>query len=110
MHERHVREQQQHGEAACRTERSPWFGVYDGLATTIPGVRPPVQAFLQRRAPPNIRRARGLVADVARTEREPSTLSDASYVRLGIAPGGRLQSHKVLLSVLRSRPAPSDVR
>jgi hypothetical protein len=109
MDERNVRGQQQHGEAAC-TEQSPAFIVDDWLAATIPGVRPRVQLFLQPCTPGHIRRARCLIAYLARSERDPSTLSDAFYVRVGFALAGRLHVHKILLSILRSRPTLSALR
>jgi hypothetical protein len=110
MDERSVRGQQQHGEAACKTEESRSFTVDERLAATIPGVRPRVRFLLRLRIPRRIRRARGLFAYLVRTERDPSALSDVFYVRVGFALAGRLHAHKMLLSLLRSHPAPSDFR
>jgi hypothetical protein len=110
MDERNLRGQQQHGEAACKTEESPSFTVDDRLVATIPGVRPRVRLFLQPCAPGRTRRARRLIPYLARTERAPSTVYDAFYVRVGFALAGRLHVHKSLLSVLRSRTARRDLR
>ena len=63
-----------------------------------------------RNAPRRIRRTRDLVAYVARAELHASTLSDALHVPVGIATEERLWSHRVVLAVLRSRPAPSDLQ
>src|SRR5258708_27673133 len=96
MDERNVRRQQQHGEAACKTGESPSFTVDDRLAATIPGVRPRVQLLLQLRTPGRIRRARGLFAYFARTERDPSTRSDAFSVLVGVALAGRRPAPQIL--------------
>jgi hypothetical protein len=108
MDERSVRGRQE-GEAAYNAAESPPFSVDDRLAATIPGVPLRVQSLLRRRTPGCIRRARGRFAYLARTERDASTLSDASYPSAGFALGGRLPSHNIVLS-LRLRRAPSDVR
>src|SRR5580658_2100654 len=91
MQDRSVRGQPQHGEAAC-TEEIPSFIVDDWLAATLSGVRPRLQLRLQLRTPGPIRRARGLFAYLARTERDPSTRSDAFYARVSFAPAGRLRA------------------
>jgi hypothetical protein len=100
MQERSVRGQQQHSEAAC-TEESSAFTVEDRLAATIPMVRARGQLFLQPCTSGRIRRARRLIGYLARTERDPSTLYDAFYVRVGFAPVGRLRADKIRVSPLK---------
>ena len=63
----------------------------------------------RRNTPRRIRRARALVANVARAERLESTLFDALHVPVRIAPEERLRSHRVVLAARRSRLAPSDL-
>jgi hypothetical protein len=101
MNERSGRGQQQRGEAACKTEESPSFTVDERLAATLSGVRARVQLGHQLRTPGPIRRARGLFAYLARSERDPSTLYDAFYARVGFAPAGRLRAHKIRVSLLK---------
>ena len=78
--------------------------VDDRLAATVPGVRPRVQLLLELRSAGRIGRMRGLFAYLARTRCPPSTLADAFYVRVGVALGGRLPRHKILLSLLPPTP------
>jgi len=96
MDERNVRGQQEEGGAACKPEASHSFTVDDRLAAPIPGVGPRVQLLLQLRTPGHIRRARGLLAYLAR-KRDPSTPSDAFHVRVGfaLAQGGLVWSGAV---------------
>jgi hypothetical protein len=81
------------------------LAVDDRLAASIPGVRPRVQLLLELRTAGRIRRARGLFAYLARTNRDPSALTDAFYVRVGNALAGRLPVHRILLSLLSPAPA-----
>jgi hypothetical protein len=81
--------------------------VDDRLAAAVPGVRPRVRLLFQLRTPGRIRRARGLFAYLARTDREPSALADDFYVRVGLALAGRLSAHKILLSLLSPHCTPS---
>jgi hypothetical protein len=101
MNELRGRGQPQRGEVACKTEESPSFTVDERLVATLSGLRARVQLRLQLRAPGPIRRARGLFAHLARTERYPSTLSDAFYARVGFAPAERLRAHKIRVSLLK---------
>jgi hypothetical protein len=79
--------------------------VDDRLAAAVPGVRPRVRLLFQLRTPGRIRRARGLFAYLARTERDPSALVDDFYVRVGLALAGRLPAHKILISLLKQSAA-----
>jgi hypothetical protein len=96
-----------------RSRRRPRLFVFrtltvdDRLAAAVPGVRPRVRLLFQLRRHGRIRRARGLFAYLARTERDPSALADDFYVRVGFALAGRLRSHKILLSLLSPTRAPS---
>jgi hypothetical protein len=79
--------------------------VDDRLAATVPGVRPRVRLLLEVRSAGRVRRMRGLFAYLTRTGCPPSALADAFYVRVGVALGGRLPRHKILLSLLPSTPS-----
>jgi hypothetical protein len=81
--------------------------VDDRLAAWVPGVRPRVQLLFQMHTPKRIERVRGLFAYLARTGRDPSTLAEDFYVRVGAVLAGRLPSHKILLSLLPQPPAPA---
>jgi hypothetical protein len=74
--------------------------VDDRLAASVPGVSPRVRLLLHLRTVGRIRRARGLFAYLARTRRDPSSLPDAFYLRVGAVLAGRLPAHKVLPSLL----------
>jgi hypothetical protein len=78
--------------------------VDDRLAAKVPGVRPRVQLLLELHTAGRIRRGRGLFGYLARTNRDPSVLSDAFYLRVGAVLGGRLPAHKILLSLLSAPP------
>jgi hypothetical protein len=108
MNERNVRGQRER-EPASKTRESPSFTSDDRLVETTPGVRARVQSLPRLRSLGPIRCARGLFAGFNRMERAPLPLSDAFFVRIGFVLTETLPSHKVRL-LLRSRPAPSDVR
>jgi hypothetical protein len=76
------------------------LAVDDRLAATVPGVRPKVRLLLELRTAGRIRRVRALFAYLLRTNRNPSSLTDGFYVRVGILLAGRLPAHKILLSLL----------
>ena len=82
--------------------------VDDRLAATVPGVFPRVRLLVELHTPLRIRRARGLLAYLARTRRDPSALSDGFYVRVGVALAGRLAEPEILRSFLSPPRAPSD--
>ena len=84
--------------------------VDDRLAATVPGVRPRVRLLLEVRSAGRIRRMRSLFAYLTRTDCPPSDLADAFYVRVGVALGGRLPRHKILLSLLPATPSSSGCR
>jgi hypothetical protein len=73
------------------------------LAATVPGV-PRVRLLMEARSAGRIRRMRGLFAYLDRTSCPPSALADAFFVRVGVALGGRLPRHKILLSLLPGTP------
>jgi hypothetical protein len=81
--------------------------VDDRHAATVPGVRPRVRLLLELRTPGRIRRGRALFKFLARTSRDPSTLPDAFYFRVGAVLGGRLPAHTILRSLLSTHPASS---
>jgi hypothetical protein len=70
--------------------------VDDRLAASVPGVKPHVQLLLQVHSSGRDRLIRELFAYLARTHREPSTMPDDFYVRVGAVLGGRLPGHKIL--------------
>lgn len=74
--------------------------VDDPLAASVPGVRPRVQLLFQMHTAKRIERVRGLFAYLARTGRDPSTLAEDFYVRVGAVLAGRLPAHKILVSLL----------
>src|ERR1019366_7312684 len=71
----------------------------------VPGVRPRVQLLMELRTAGRIRLVKSLFAYLVRTNRDPSALTDAFYVRVGNALAGRLPVHKILLSLLSPPPA-----
>jgi hypothetical protein len=76
----------------------------DRYAATVPGVRPRVQLLFELRSAGRVRLARGLFAYLTRTGREPSLLSDAFYLRVGVVLAGRLPAHKIAVSLLHREP------
>jgi hypothetical protein len=79
--------------------------VDDAFAVAVPGVRPRVQLLMELRTAGRIRLVKSLFAYLVRTNRDPSALTDAFYVRVGNALAGRLPVHKILLSLLSPPPA-----
>jgi hypothetical protein len=73
--------------------------VDDRLAAQVPGVSPRVQLLFDVRTSGRARLVRGLFSYLAKS-RDPSTLPDSFYVRVGLALGGRLPAHKILPSLL----------
>jgi hypothetical protein len=80
--------------------------VDDVLAATLPGVRPRVRLLIELKTAGRVRLVRMLLDYLARSGRDPSTLPDGFYVRVGAALGGRLPTHKILRSLLDPFPAP----
>jgi hypothetical protein len=78
--------------------------VDDRLAARVPGVSPRVQLLFDVGTSGRVRLVRGLFAYLAKG-RDPSTLPDSFYVRVGVALGGRLPAHKILPSLLSSAVA-----
>jgi hypothetical protein len=76
------------------------LAVDDRLAASVPGVQPRVRLLLHLRSAGRVRLARRLFAYLVKTQREPSDLPDAFYVRVSLALGGQLPAHKILLSLL----------
>ena len=74
--------------------------VDDPLAATVSGVRPRVRLLLELRSAGRTRPVRRLFAYLARTQRDPASLPDGFYLRVGVALGGRLPAHKILRSIL----------
>ena len=56
-----------------------------------------------------VRLARRLFAYLVTTQREPSSLPDAFYVRVSLALGGQLPAHKILLSLLPPTTVRADL-
>ncbi|MGA7123363.1 MAG: hypothetical protein WBY94_24890, partial [Polyangiaceae bacterium] len=71
----------------------------DGLAAAIPGVRPRVRLLLALRCPGRIRLAGVVFSHFAAVGRDPSSLPDAFYLRMGAAIGGRLPDPRALVSL-----------
>ena len=78
--------------------------VDDRLAASVPGVQPRVQLLLNVRSPGRARIVRELFASLAENGCDPSGLSDALYLRIGVALAGRLPSREIPTSLL---PSPS---
>ena len=78
--------------------------VDDRLAAMVPGVRPRVRLLMEARSAGRIRRMRDLFAYLERASRPASALGDGFFVRVGVALGGRLPRHKILLSLLPAAP------
>ncbi len=76
--------------------------VDDPLAASVPGVRPRVRLLLDLATSGRARRVRGLFGYLARHAHDPSSLPDAFYVRVACVLGGRLPTHKILVSLLAS--------
>jgi hypothetical protein len=72
----------------------------EALTSNVTGVRPRVQLLIHLRSARRVRLARRLFAYLARTVHDPSALSDAFYVRVAAALGGRLPALKILLSLV----------
>ena len=83
--------------------------VDDPLAASLPGVRPRVRLLLELGTAGRTRIVRGLLACLVRINRDPSTLPDAFYVRVGVVLGGRVPPHQSLLSLLSALSAGSDL-
>jgi hypothetical protein len=79
--------------------------VDDAFAVAVPGVRPRVQLLMELRTAGRIRLVKSLFAYLVRTNRDPSALMDAFYIRVGAVLAGRLPAHKILLSLLPLPPA-----
>jgi hypothetical protein len=76
--------------------------VDDPLAASVPGVRPRVRLLLELGTHGRARLVRGLFAYLARHAHEASSLRDAFYIRVAGVLGGRLPTHKVLVSLLEA--------
>jgi len=72
----------------------------DRLAASVPGVRPRVRLLVALRTAGRVRLARGLFAYLTRTGWDPSALSDAFYLRVGVALAGRKAPGRILPSLL----------
>jgi hypothetical protein len=83
--------------------------VDDRLAASVPGVKPHVQLLLQVHSSGRDRLIRELFAYLARTCREPSSMPDDFYVRVGAVLGGRLPGPKVVRSLLPPWCAAGDL-
>jgi hypothetical protein len=77
------------------------LGVTDRLAASVPGVRPGVRLLLALRSAGRVKLAQRLFSYLAKAGRDPNRLPDVFYLRVGVALGGRLPPHKILLSLLR---------
>lgn len=74
--------------------------VADPRAASVPGVRPRVQLLLDLHSAGRVRIVRGLFAHLTSGGRDPSLVSDAFHLRVGVAIAGRLPAHKIALSLL----------
>jgi hypothetical protein len=81
--------------------------VDDRLAAAVAGVRPHVHLLLELHSAGRVRLTRALFASLIRSNRDPSGLPDAFYVRVGVALAGRLPVQKILLSLLSQQPTPT---
>ncbi|MDP9150240.1 MAG: hypothetical protein M3O36_09915, partial [Myxococcota bacterium] len=85
--------------------------VDDISAVAVPGVRPRVQLLMELGTAGRIRLVKSLFAYLVRAGRAPSALPDIFYVRVAAALGGRLPTHKILVSLLSAyRPKPKRAR
>jgi hypothetical protein len=78
-------------ESAARTSLFVFrtLAVDDSLAAAVPGVFPRVRLLLLARTAARVRAVRRLFAHLGRRAVPPSQLSDAFYVRVSVAVGGR---------------------
>jgi hypothetical protein len=83
----------------------------DRLAAFVPGVRPRVRLLIAVRSAGRVRLARNLFAHLTKTGRNPSHLTDAFFLRVGVALAGRLPSREIPPSLLRpsSRAPPGAI-
>ena len=73
----------------------------DRSATELPGVRPCVNLLLELRTLARIEKLRRLLGFLEKRGLEPSSMSDAFYIRVSHVLGGHLTAPKIVLSLLR---------
>ncbi len=78
----------------------------DRLAAFVPGVRPRVRLLIAVRSAGRVRLTRDLFAYLTKTGRQPSHLTDAFYLRVGVALTGRIPARSILLHSLLSTHCP----
>jgi hypothetical protein len=94
-----------------RTRRGPHLYVFrtlqvhDRLAASVPGVRPQVQLLIDVTTARRIRFARGVFSYVLKGSRQPSSVTDAFYLRVSAALAGRIPTQGILRSLL---PPPTE--
>jgi hypothetical protein len=76
------------------------LAVDDAMAAVVPGVRPRVRLLVHLRSAGRVRLARRLFAYLERRGPTPDTVTDDTYLRIGVALAGRLPPHKILVSLL----------
>lgn len=80
--------------------------VDDRLAASVPGVRPRVRLLLGLHRAGPIRRLRRLLTHLLEHGPDPDALTDAFWLRIGSALGGRCRPYGQLASFLRREPLP----
>lgn len=78
------------------------------LSSEVPGVSPRVRLLLETQTLGRLARLRELLRYLARTGLEPSSLSDAFYLRLNALLNGRLPKGKALRSLLAQEDSSSQ--
>lgn len=76
------------------------LGAPEELSSEVPGVSPRVRLLLQTQTLGRLARLQELLRYLARTGLQPSSLSDAFYLRLNAILNGRLPKGKALRSLL----------
>ena len=76
------------------------LAVDDPMAAMVPGVRPRVRLLTHLRSAGRVRLARRLFEFLQKRAVDPEGVADETYLRIGVALGGRLPRHKVLVSLL----------
>ncbi len=74
--------------------------VDDPLAVALPGVHPRVRLLLSVHSVGRARLVARLFAYLRKTRWDPARIPDVFYLRVGLALGGRLPAHRILLSLL----------
>lgn len=76
------------------------IGAVDATAAAVPGVHPRVALLLELKTSARIEKLRRLLGFLEKRGLEPSSMSDAFYLRVSHVLGGHLTAPKIVLSLL----------